>query len=206
MLQRPPEEGGGAEAAHAAPEQRHREGEPREREGLRDRVQVSNGDSKSGVHATTFAQVVPRPEIPVAQEASTVQAGADVADEGGWSEAKPKAEKGRTAVKAKAKEHAAAGAPGSGQKQHFEYYRAFVASAGGDGDMSWRDGPVLDRHFSQFGWIMDVFLPKGKKIAYIAFETEQQLERAVLHVPHVVSGCKLRVTRSGQVPALRSKP
>jgi hypothetical protein len=30
-------------------------------------VQVSNSDSKSGVHATTFAQVRPPPEIPVTQ-------------------------------------------------------------------------------------------------------------------------------------------
>ena len=147
-----------------------------------------------------------------------MQAGADVADEEGWSAVKPKAEGGRTAVKPKAKEQAA-GAPANTQTQTWQrlgcgacamsgqlQHRAFVAGAGGDGDRSWRDGPVLDRHFSQFGWIMDVFLPKGKKIAYIAFETEQQLERAVLHVPHVVSGCKLRVTRSGQVPALRSKP
>jgi len=202
MLQRPPEEGGGAEAVHAAPEQRHREGEPpREREGLRDRVQVSKSDSNSGVHATPFAQVLPRPEIPGTQEACTVQAGADVADEEGWSAVKPKAEGGRTAVKPKAKEQAA-GAPGSGQLQH----RAFVAGAGGDGDRSWRDGPVLDRHFSQFGRVMDVFLPKGKNVAYIAFETKQQLERALLNVPHVVSGCNLRVTRAETVPALRSTP
>ena len=43
MLQRPPDEGGGAEAAPAAPDQRHREGEAtREREGLRDRVRMDS--------------------------------------------------------------------------------------------------------------------------------------------------------------------
>jgi len=48
------------------------------------------GKGKSGVHATTSAKVLPRPEILVTQEACTLQAGADVADEGGWTAAEPK--------------------------------------------------------------------------------------------------------------------
>ena len=93
----------------------------------------------------------------------------------------------------------AAGAAGPGQLLH----RAFVA--GVDGGMSWRDRPVLDRHFSQFGRVIDVFTPKGKSVAFVSFETNHQLERA-LDVPHVVSGCALRVLRAETVPALRSKP
>jgi hypothetical protein len=69
-------------------------------------LQVSNGDSKSGVHASTFAQDLPRPEFPVTQEACSVQAGADVADEGGWTAVKSKDKSrrlSRTAVKTKDK-------------------------------------------------------------------------------------------------------
>ena len=89
----------------------------------------------------------------------------------------------------------------SGQLQH----RAFVAGTAGDGDKSWRDQPVIDRHFSQFGRIMDVYLPKGKNVSYVAFETKEQLDRALLNEAHVISGCKLRVTCAGTVPALLSK-
>ena len=102
-----------------------------------------------------------------------MQAEAEVADEGGWSAAKPKAEGGWTALKPKAKEQAA-GAPAHTQKQTWQrmgcgacaglsgqlQHRAFVAGAGCNGDRSWRDQPVLDRHFSQFGRVIDVFLPK----------------------------------------------
>ncbi|MFN9903959.1 MAG: hypothetical protein ACK55Z_35315 [bacterium] len=63
-----------------------------------------------------------------------------------------------------------AGAPGPGQLQ----YRAFVV--GVDGGMSWRDRPVLDRHFSQFGRVIDVFTPRGKSVAFVSFETNNQLE------------------------------
>ena len=87
-----------------------------------------------------------------------------------------------------------AGAPGPGQLQH----RAFVV--GVDGGMSWRDRPVLDRHFSQFGRVI-----KGKSVAFVSFETNNQLERA-LDVPHVVSGCTLRVLRAETVPVLRCNP
>ena len=69
-------------------------------------VQVSKSDSKSGVHASMFAQDLPRPEFPVTQEACSVQAGADVADEGGWTAVKSKAKSrrlSRTAVKTKDK-------------------------------------------------------------------------------------------------------
>jgi hypothetical protein len=92
-----------------------------------------------------------------------------------------------------------AGAPGTGQLQH----RAFVV--GVDGGMSWRDRPVLDCHFSQFGRVIDVFTPRGKSVAFVSFETNNQLERAI-DVPHVVSGCTLRVLRAETVPALRCKP
>lgn len=94
----------------------------------------------------------------------------------------------------------AAGALGSGQLQH----RAFVV--GVDGGMSWRDRTVLDRHFSQFGRVIDVFTPKGKSVAFVSFEANHQLERA-LDVPHVVSGCTLRVLRAETVSsAFHSKP
>jgi hypothetical protein len=53
-------------------------------------VQMPNRGSKCGVHATTSAKVPPRPEISVTQEACTVQAGAEVADEGGWTAVKLK--------------------------------------------------------------------------------------------------------------------
>ena len=87
-----------------------------------------------------------------------------------------------------------AGAPGPGQLQH----HAFVV--GVDDGMSWWDRPVLDRHFSQFGRVIE-----GKSVAFVSFETNNQLERA-LDVPHVVSGCTLRVLRAETVPALRCKP
>ena len=51
---------------------------------------MPNSGSKSGVHATTSAKVLPRPEISVTQEACTVQAWAEVADEGGWTAVKLK--------------------------------------------------------------------------------------------------------------------
>jgi hypothetical protein len=86
------------------------------------------------------------------------------------------------------------GAPGLVQQQH----RAFVA--GVDGGLSWRERHVLDRHFSQFGRVVDVFTPKGKSMAFVTFETKQQLERA-LNVPHVASGCTLRVLRAETVLA-----
>jgi hypothetical protein len=76
---------------------------------------------------------------------------------------------------------------------------------GVDGGMSWRDRPVLDRHFSQFGRVIDVFTPRGKSVAFVSFETNNQLERA-LDVPHVVSGCTLRVLRAETVPVLRCNP
>ena len=53
-------------------------------------VKMPNRGSKSGVHATTSAKVLPPPENPVTQEACTLQAGAYVADEGGWTAVKLK--------------------------------------------------------------------------------------------------------------------
>ena len=87
-----------------------------------------------------------------------------------------------------------ADAPGPGQLQH----RAF--GAGVAGGMSWRDRPVVDRQFLQFGRVI-----KGNSVAFVSFETNNQLERA-LDVPHVVSGCTLRVLRAETVPVLRCNP
>ena len=89
----------------------------------------------------------------------------------------------------------AAGAPGPGLFLH----RAFVTVE--TGGRSWRDRLVLDRHFSQFGRVIDVFTPIGSKsVAFVSFETNEELERA-LDVPHVVSGCNLVVLRAQPVPA-----
>jgi hypothetical protein len=88
------------------------------------------------------------------------------------------------------------GAPGPGQ---LLLHRAFVTVE--TGGRSWRDRLVLDRHFSQFGRVLDVFTPIGRKsVAFVSFETNEQLERA-LAVPHVVSGCNLVVLRAQPVPA-----
>ena len=87
-----------------------------------------------------------------------------------------------------------AGAPGPGQLQH----RAFVVGVAGG--MSWRDRPVVDRQFSQFGRVI-----KGKSVAFVSFETNNQLER-VFDVPHVVSRCTLRVLSAETVTVLFCKP
>ena len=185
--------------------ERHRSDQ---REARRDLSRDSVLDWRGGQHGRDF--VIPgirpdrSPHRPQRADMPPDQRGAMSGREGGQEDMRRAdvehgRERGARAHAARFRDDAppalpAAGAPGPGQLLH----RAFVA--GVDGGMSWRDRLVLDRHFSQFGRVIDVFTPKGKDVAFVSFETNHQLERA-LDVPHVVSGCALRVLRAETVPA-----
>ncbi len=88
-------------------------------------------------------------------------------------------------------------AVGSAPKR-FEH-RAFVAGFDGERGMLCRDRQTLTRHFLQFGQVVDVFLPKGKPVGFVAFEAAVQLQRALDAANHLVAGVALRVTRAEKV-------
>ena len=88
---------------------------------------------------------------------------------------------------------AAGGAAASRNLQH----RAFVM--GVEGGTSWIERTLLHDYFSVFGQVMDVFTPNGKSVAYITFETAQNLQRALDAQQHVVSGCTVRLIRAEKV-------
>ena len=79
-------------------------------------------------------------------------------------------------------------------------FRALVV--GIEGGLSWLDRAVLTRHFSKFGQVLDVFIPHSKVIAFVAFESDLQLQRALESPEHFLSGCTVRVKRAEQVPLL----
>jgi hypothetical protein len=81
-------------------------------------------------------------------------------------------------------------------KPKFEH-RAFLV--GIDGGTSWLDRSQLTRHFSKFGQVVDVFTPKGKQVAYVAFENQLELQAALEAEQHVVTGCTVRVSRAEKV-------
>ena len=84
--------------------------------------------------------------------------------------------------------------------KRFEH-RGFVT--GEHGGTSWKDRKLLEQHFSQFGRVLDVFTPlNGKAVAYVAFETSDQLQNA-LSSSHVVSGCTLRLKRAETRPPIK---
>jgi hypothetical protein len=91
--------------------------------------------------------------------------------------------------------------PGSNSKgpRHFQH-RALVVGNEGSGT-AWLDKSALYRHFSKFGPVVDVFMPRNNKalVAFVEFETDQQLQRALDAQQHFVSNCSVRVKRAEQV-------
>ena len=81
-------------------------------------------------------------------------------------------------------------------------FRALVVGIGGG--LSWLDRTVLTCHFSKFGQVLDVFIPRSnsKAMAFVAFESDPQLQRALEFPEHFLSGCNVRVKRAEQVPLL----
>jgi RNA recognition motif. (a.k.a. RRM, RBD, or RNP domain) len=73
-------------------------------------------------------------------------------------------------------------------------YRILVTSM--DGSEDWREHQVLKKVFGQYGNVLDVFLPKSKNMAYIAYEDEEVLERALGLKNMEIQGCRVCLTRA----------
>jgi RNA recognition motif-containing protein len=81
----------------------------------------------------------------------------------------------------------------------FKDYRQFlhrILVTSMDGSEDWREHQVLKKVFGQYGNVLDVFLPKSKNMAYIAYEDEEVLERALGLKNMEIQGCRVCLTRA----------
>ena len=73
------------------------------------------------------------------------------------------------------------------------------------------EGPIRD-HFSQFGKVLDVYLPRSKKTnatlgyGFTTFETMDEVERALEKGEHLIDGVAVKVNRAGPRPNYDDQP
>ncbi|CAL8460743.1 g274 [Coccomyxa elongata] len=69
----------------------------------------------------------------------------------------------------------------------------------------------LNRYFSHFGNVLDVYLPKHKSgrnkgFGFTTFETEEELERVLQTPEHVVEGVLVKINKAGPRPEYEQTP
>jgi hypothetical protein len=74
-------------------------------------------------------------------------------------------------------------------------HRIFLTNFGQGGD-AWLNRQLLMRVFGQYGLVLDAWLPKASKVAFISYQDENVLERVLSLRELEIEGCKVRLVRA----------
>ena len=83
----------------------------------------------------------------------------------------------------------------AGKMEQLMEHRIFLTNFGQGGD-AWLNRQVLMRVFGQYGLVLDAWLPKGSKVAFISYQDENVLERVLSLRELDIEGCKVRLVRA----------